>query len=109
MDLLEIGSPDESKQISDFLSSQCKYYNWKLVRRRKWIIINFLALGYASIFTQLQPLGISGETNANNIAWSGGEPSGKGDCTSFNKLGFSMVPCEEPRNFMCEAKNTDTA
>jgi hypothetical protein len=78
-------------------------------------MINFLALGYAPILADLKPFGNSGafswngNTEAKNVEWASGEPSGKGDCNSYNKLGLSSVSCDEPMNFMCETKAAEPA
>lgn len=71
-------------------------------------------LGYSSIMTSLQPLGEKtvtwdGTSGASYTPWAPGEqPSQNGDCASFNKLGISSIPCNEPSNFMCEAKHLET-
>jgi hypothetical protein len=72
-------------------------------------------LGYSSLMTSLQPLGEKGYTwdgssGASFASWAPGEqPSQNGDCATFNKLGVSSTPCNEPSNFMCEEKKLETS
>ena len=66
-------------------------------------------LGFANILTDLQPFGNSGFSwNGNGGApvldWASGQPSDKGDCATFNKMGLSSTSCTTPSNFMCEEK-----
>jgi len=71
------------------------------------------ALGFADILTDLQPFGNSGfswngNSGAPALDWAAGQPSDKGDCATFNKMGLSSTSCITPSNFMCEEKTAVT-
>jgi hypothetical protein len=59
--------------------------------------------------TDLQPSGSSGFSwngngGATALDWAAGQPSDKGDCATFNKMGLSSTSCTMRSNFMCEVK-----
>jgi hypothetical protein len=77
------------------------------------IIFSPAALGFANILTDLQPFGNSGfswngNSGAPALDWASGQPSDKGDCATFNKIGLSSTSCTTPSNFMCEEKTAVT-
>jgi hypothetical protein len=81
----------------------------KLLKTLLSQIFTHSALGFANILTDLQPFGNSGfswngNSGATALDWASEQPSDKGDCATFNKMGLSSTSCTVRSNFMCEEK-----